>query len=131
MRVSLLNRIKTRLATGYAIDPIVYAWDGCVKYKDIYLDILYDKETGVYSVAWHRELPPGVLAREVQYATSNPLDKLIHDCGYGFRSLSLHSDGRWLAKSGANTGKYLTSSRLSPQDAVRKLKDKLTTREDK
>lgn len=125
MKVGIVDRIKTKLFTGYSIDPIVYKWDGCVKYKDIYLDILYDKEADVYSVGWHRDLPPGVLAREVQYASINPLDKLIHDCGYGFRSLSLHSDGRWIAKSGANTGKFLASSRNSPLEAVQKLYDKL------
>lgn len=30
----------------------------------------------------------------------NSLDVLIESCGMGFRSLSLHSDGRWIAKSG-------------------------------
>lgn len=67
MKVGLLARLKSKVLTGYDIDPTVYQWDGCVKYKDIYLDILYDKETDIYSVAWHRDLPPGVLAREVQY----------------------------------------------------------------
>ena len=41
MRVGLLARLKSKVLTGYDIDPIVYQWDGCVKYKDIYLAILY------------------------------------------------------------------------------------------
>lgn len=30
------------------------------------------------------------------------LKQLLKECGTGFRSLSLHSDGRWIAKSGHN-----------------------------
>jgi hypothetical protein len=30
------------------------------------------------------------------------LKQLLNQCGVGFRSLSLHSDGRWIAKAGHN-----------------------------
>lgn len=52
----------------------------------------------------------------------NELDKLIKACGQGFRSLSLHTDGRWLVKSGRRA---TPSNRLftgaTPEAAVRKL----------
>lgn len=67
MKVSLLDRIRTKLSTGYDIDPIVYKGEACIKYKDIYLDIAYSEEADKYCVTWQRDLPPGVLAREVQY----------------------------------------------------------------
>ena len=61
---------------------------------------------------------------------SKNLEIAIKRCGYGFRSLSLHSNGRWIAKSGAGTGKFLTGGK-TPLEAVLKLEAKLTTREDK
>jgi len=35
------------------------------------------------------------------------LSELIEACGEGFRSLSLHSDGRWIAKAGKRAGGFL------------------------
>ena len=51
------------------------------------------------------------------------LSELIEGCGYGFRSLSNHSDGRWIAKSGAKStfGKSKLFSGHSPEEAVAKL----------
>ena len=50
------------------------------------------------------------------------LDELISDCGLGFRSLSLHSDGRWIAKAGhrALPTKQLFTEKTA-KDAVIKL----------
>jgi len=50
------------------------------------------------------------------------LKQAIEKCGYGFRSLSLHSDGRWIAKSGAKAkppSKLFTGT--TPFEAVEKL----------
>lgn len=55
------------------------------------------------------------------------LESAIKRCGYGFRSLSLHSDGRWIAKSGAGTGKFLTTAK-TPLEAILKLEAKLDVR---
>lgn len=54
------------------------------------------------------------------------LDDLIKQCGMGFRSLSLHSDGRWIAKSGhrALPTKKLFNGR-TPEEAVSKLLEEL------
>lgn len=52
------------------------------------------------------------------------LDYLLRKLGYAFRDLTYHSDGRWIAKSGAKYGKFLTSAD-TPQDAVAKLGIKL------
>lgn len=60
---------------------------------------------------------PDLDKRSLRWPT---LSQLIEACGYGFRSLSLHSNGRWIAKSGANTGKFLKTS-SSPEEAVAKL----------
>ncbi len=53
---------------------------------------------------------------------SDELEKIILECGMGFRSLSLHTDGRWLAKSGRRA---LPSNKLftghTPIEAVNKL----------
>ena len=61
-------------------------------------------------------------------AENGSLEAAIKKCGYGFRSLSLHSDGKWIAKSGAYTGRFLTSSKHSPLEAVLKLEAKLDVR---
>ena len=54
--------------------------------------------------------------------TELELDKLVKECGMGFRSLSLHTDGRWLAKSGRRA---LPSNQLftgaTPEIALEKL----------
>ena len=49
------------------------------------------------------------------------LEELIYECGYGFRSLSLHSDGRWIAKSGKKTGSFLVNDKVSSRKAMIKL----------
>lgn len=52
----------------------------------------------------------------------NQLKALLNNCGTGFRSLSLHSDGRWIAKSGHRalpTKKLFTGK--TPEDALYKL----------
>ena len=50
------------------------------------------------------------------------LEELIDACGMGFRSLSLHSDGRWIAKAGHRS---LPTKRLftgkTAKEAVKKL----------
>jgi hypothetical protein len=50
------------------------------------------------------------------------LEELIIECGYGLRSLSFHTDGRWIAKSG---GSVLPKSKLftgkNPREAIEKL----------
>lgn len=55
------------------------------------------------------------------------LSELIEACGDGFRSLTYHSKRtnestyrRWIAKSGARTGKFLRSGH-TPEEAVAKL----------
>ncbi len=50
------------------------------------------------------------------------LDKLIKACGMGFRSLSLHTDGRWIAKSGRRaTPSNMLFAGATPEIAVEKL----------
>jgi len=54
--------------------------------------------------------------------SDNHLKALLHNCGEGFRSLSLHSDGRWIAKSGhraLSTKKLFTGK--TPEEALYKL----------
>ena len=52
------------------------------------------------------------------------LEDAIKAMGYLFRDLSYHSDGRWIARSGANTGRFMTSAR-TPRQAVFKLAEKI------
>lgn len=52
------------------------------------------------------------------------LEDAIKALGYSFRSLSYHSDGRWIAKSGAGTGKFIVSAK-DPRQAIFKLAKKL------
>lgn len=52
------------------------------------------------------------------------LEDAIKAMGYSFRDLSYHSDGRWIARSGANTGRFMTSAR-TPRQAVFKLAEKI------
>lgn len=54
---------------------------------------------------------------------ARPIEELIDLCGYGFRSISHHSDGRWIVKSGANaTGqKSKLFTGKTPQEALAKL----------
>lgn len=50
------------------------------------------------------------------------LDELIEACGMGFRSLSLHSNGKWIAKAGHRalpTKKLFTGK--TAREAVKKL----------
>lgn len=58
-------------------------------------EIVYEKELGqVYDDKLG-------IVNEVEDGIRVPaLAELINACGMGFRSLSLHSDGRWIAKSG-------------------------------
>lgn len=50
------------------------------------------------------------------------IEDLLKQCGMGFRSLSLHSDGRWIVKSGR---KALPTNKLfigrTPEEALIKL----------
>lgn len=54
------------------------------------------------------------------------LEELINACGMGFRSLSLHSDGRWIAKAGhrALPTKKLFNGKTA-KEAVAKLLEEL------
>lgn len=54
------------------------------------------------------------------------IEELLKECGMGFRSLSLHSDGRWIAKSGHRalpTHKLFVGK--TPQEALEKLYEKI------
>ena len=48
------------------------------------------------------------------------MKELLDKLGYKFRSLSLHSDGRWIAKAGRKSGGYLVSGK-TPEEALEKL----------
>lgn len=69
----------------------------------------------------------GLPQASVRLVGEDALERAIVRCGRGFRSLSFHSDGRWIAKSGANTGKFLATAR-TPLEAVLKLEAKLDVR---
>jgi hypothetical protein len=70
------------------------------------------------------------------------LSELIKECGYGFRSISLHTEynlkreemglsklGRvWVAKAGKKSGGFITNGN-SPEEAVKKLLVKLNNKE--
>ena len=48
------------------------------------------------------------------------LGYLLRKMSLGFRDLSYHSDGRWIARSGAGTGRFMKSAK-TPEDAAAKL----------
>ncbi len=55
-------------------------------------------------------------------AIAPTLFELIEACGYGFRSLSFHSDGRWLVKGGkAAFGKWKLFNGKTAEEAVANL----------
>jgi len=57
--------------------------------------------------------------------TYQSLEELIDSAGYNLRSISLHSDGRWIAKSGANAKypKRLYNGRTAKQAVTKLLLD--------
>ena len=59
------------------------------------------------------------------------LEELLTKCGMGFRSLSLHSDGRWIAKNGHHSlpTKQLFVGRTA-EEALTKLLNKLESKND-
>ena len=54
------------------------------------------------------------------------LKEIIDNCGYHFRSLSFHTDGRWIAKGGLKVfGHWKLFSSDTPEKACYKLLDAL------
>ena len=69
---------------------------------------------------WHNKQ----IEQSEEVLTTVSLEDAIKALGHSFRDLSYHSDGRWIARSGANTGRFITSAR-EPKLAVFKLARKI------
>ena len=64
----------------------------------------------------------GKVLEEIKQEEQTELDKLIKECGMGLRSLTLHTDGTWTAKSGRRaTPKNMLFGGATPEIALEKL----------
>lgn len=87
---------------------------------DTVKSILEDVSLNTVTIDWHNKQ----IEQSEEVLTTVSLEDAIKALGHSFRDLSYHSDGRWIARSGANTGRFITSAR-EPKLAVFKLARKI------
>lgn len=56
-KVKWWQRLFAKVTTGYDIDPNLYIETDWIRYRDIYILILKDAQTGEYNVSFQKDIP--------------------------------------------------------------------------